>query len=63
MPLTDAAGRPRWPRQYAGDVDEQQPEPRRDWFKVVAIIALSLGVLAMVGGTVLMAAAFLFVGA
>ena len=30
---------------------------------VVAIIALSLGVLAMVGGTVLMAAAFLFVGA
>ena len=42
---------------------EQQPEPRRDWFKVVAIIALSLGVLAMVGGTVLMAAAFLFVGA
>ncbi len=44
-------------------MDEQQPAPRRDWFKVVAIIALSLGVLAMVGGTVLMAAAFLFVGA
>lgn len=34
----------------------------RDWFKVVAIVALVLGGLAMVGGLVLVVAAFLLVG-
>jgi len=38
--------------------------PRRpDWFKIVAIVALVLGVLAMLGGLFLVLAAFFWVGA
>lgn len=38
-------------------------EPGRDWFKIFAIIALVVAVVAMLGGLLLIGAAFLWVGA
>lgn len=43
-------------------VDEQPTRPERDRFKVVAVIALAIGGLAILGGLVLVVAAFLIAG-